>query len=765
MKYLNIKFLRDIKKMWTQFLSVLIMALLSVTIYSGMNVVWHGMGNAYDSYKDKTNLADGFVYAKSIDKNALEKLKDINYVDNAQGSMTFKVQSKIKNDETEITIDTFNNNSFDVIKPVLMSGIKLDENKDGIWIDDDYAKKHKLKKGDTLEISINNKKINTEISGTVLHSENIFFVTSSTDSFPDHNMNGYGYISEKYAEKLFGGISYNQARLRFSNNADVSAEKLTRDTKEAIGYNYYSATKWHDRYTIKAAEDKVTQMITMATLFSSIFILLSILCMYTCISRLVNNQISQIGTMKALGYSNIMIYIHYGMYGLLFSLAGCILGVVTGTNTVSKIILNLQKLQYSIPDWKNSVGYESIVLIALIIIISTVASLLTARKIIKCSPAVTIKGQIDSVKVSKRTPKRSKLSYGMLWNLRGIKAHPIRYIMSVIAVIGSIVLMTAGIGIMDSIHTSTDDYYNNQNKYKYVAEINKSGYLNLKDDVKDYNVQFSQLSSCSIKFNGDEKDGCITVLGNGNNIRLYNNENGNKINIDNEEAVITKKIASQLGVKKNDEISYRKDNSSQTEKVKISKIIDAKSPQGIFISADKVSDYTPDTLYIGDENAYKHVKDNSNINKITSLDKQKKNSDKITESVNTIAYMLVLASLLLSAVILYNLGIISYIEKYREYATMKVLGFYRKEITGIVLKESILNIVSGVILGVPLSLLFLRAYINIVSVDNFEWIPFIKSWHYALILIAVIIFSLLINLFVCRKIKKVDMVEALKSIE
>lgn len=135
------------------------------------------------------------------------------------------------------------------------------------------------------------------------------------------------------------------------------------------------------------------------------------------------------------------------------------------------------------------------------------------------------------------------------------------------------------------------------------------------------------------------------------------------------------------------------------------------------------------------------------------------------DSVHAIMYILILAAFILSAVILYNLGILSCIERYREYATMKVIGFYNREINALIIKESIFHLLIGLAVGIPLSGQFLKLYIGVVSMDSMEWTPTITRGHFLLVVGSVICFSMLIDLIVFRKVKRVDMVESLKTVE
>lgn len=652
--------------------------------------------------------------------------------------------------------------------PILKNEFSLtfwSEDEGGIWLDEDYANAHSLSAGDTITLTYDSLEKEMEISGIVLHSEYIYFITSSAESVPDHMSNGYAYISEQSAQELFGAVNYSQLRIRFSPEASVSREELRADLEELLGERLYAVQLKEDKISITQVENEIDQIQKMAILFSLVFLLLSILSMYTTMSRMVNNQIVQIGTMQSLGFSNFQIYIHYSLYGLTVIVIGSIIGMLLGLSLVAELVLNIKQSILTLPEWNRQISADSVLLIIAILLVCTASAILTARKIVKNSPALTIRGLIQTKNLKIKNYKRSRCSYDLLWTIRGIKAHPVRYIMAVIAICGSMVLMVAGIGIWDSLNTSYDKVFSKQLLYDYTGTVINASRDMVRKDFEAYTFQLAQTASAAFFFSGKEQEGVLTILDEGEQIALYDHDSHKKINLSDMDAVITYKLAQTLGVGIGDEIEYRQDQASKTLAVTISAIVDAKMPQGLFISAENTQEFLPNTIYLADDEAFKHASDMRYISGLISIDKQKENTDEMMDSVHSIVYILILASFILSAVILYNLGLLAFIERTREYATMKVLGFYQKEMVGIVLKESIINMVSGLIIGIPLSLLFLKLYVAIVSMDSVEWTPYIKPTHFVIVLLVVTVFSFMINMLVCSKIRRVNMVEALKSVE
>lgn len=776
MKYLFIKFGRDIRKLWSQFFSVFIMAMISLTIFAGMGCVWNGMKVSSEQYEKDTNLADAWITGENFSEDELNFVRDISYVKHAEPSMTFSVDCTIDDVESDIRLTSFTEDAVTVMKPLTRSGESMygegkKEDREGIWIDEDYAEANGIKEGDNIEISIGGMEFEVKVKGIVLHSENIFFLTSGTDTMPDHERHGYGYIEEDYVKSLLGNVIYNQLRIELSDQ-EITKETLQKDVGDVLGEKAYQVAFREDMQSIIRIEDEQEQVRKMAMLFSVVFVLLSLLAMYTTMSRLVNNQVVQIGTMKALGYSNSSIYGHYACYGLAVALFGGGIGILLGRIFISEIVMNIKKATLTLPEWKKELPLDCFILWVAIVLICTCSALLTTRKVIKGVPAQTIRGIIGQKEVDKKELKRSKLSYGWLWTLRSIKVHPARTIMGVIAVAGSLILMVAGVGVWDSLNTSYDTVFEDEYTYKYAATIKRGEETNVMEQLSDEVVQYADTISATFytepKYKEEENEyaGVITVLSDGNLIHLFSEDGEDEIQLPKEGAVVTNKIAKELGIEKGDTIYYKDETDTERKGIEVKNVVDARMPQGIFVSEDAwEEEFVPNTVYLKDEKGYELVEDSGLTGGLISREEQRDNMDEMLKSVQSVVYILIMAAFVLSAVILYNLGTLNYIERYREYATMKVLGFYKKEINRMVMKDCILNLLVGLVIGVPGSLAFLKVYVSVISMENVEWIPYINPLHFVVVAIVVIAFSIMINSLVCAKIKKVNMVEALKSID
>ena len=357
----------------------------------------------------------------------------------------------------------------------------------------------------------------------------------------------------------------------------------------------------------------------------------------------------------------------------------------------------------------------------------------------------------------------SKISYYWRWVLRDISRNKIRFVMGIVGVMGGMVLLVAGLGIKQSIDYSNDYVFDKQYNYEVRAVIVDPRSVSKVNAEKQLNYE----TEMDLKFGGQTKKEIFVASENKNLIR-YEDMSGKLINLDNESAVITHKLATKLNIKKGDYVKIRLLGENDWVNVKISNITKTLSPQGIAVSKkyyeENFGEFNPNVI-LANNISEGELKDIGGFNSIITKARQRSNLDELVESVNSIVRLLIMASFLLTIIILYNLGTLNFIEKTREYATLKVLGFMQKEIRGIVIKDCILVIAIGWIIGIFVSTAFLKVYVKIVCFDNFEWIAFINFKLLAICSLTVIATSLIINLIMSAKVRKIDMVESLKSVE
>lgn len=770
MKYLFVKLRRDITKMWLQFFAVFMMSVLAITIYSGMEGVWYGLSLEVDEYYDETSIADIWVNGTMITDDMVSDIEEIAGVNKVSKSMTSTVQIVTENDEKP-DIKLISIDGTELFNPIIRDGDDYDDSsKDGIWVDEVFCQKRKLKIGDTLTLKNNQLEKDFVIKGTILDSEFIYYTGSVTDTVPNHELHGYGMISPKAAKAFYGTYICNEIRMDVEDDCDCI--KLQENIEDVLADAYLNFSVKDDIASVSQITKEINQMQNMANLFSAVFIVLAVLCMYSTMTRLINNQTIQIGTMKAIGFSNCKIRLHYMCYGFFVSFAGCFIGIFFGKALVSKAVMRVKKATLTLPEWKVALSYRTYIIIFLIVLICVFATILAAQKGLGKLPAETMRDA--SVRKSKTIKLSNKFDYKSKWMIRDNMQNIVRWIMSIIGVAGSMILMMAGLGFRDSINYSNDYVYDKQYTYEYKMVLNgqysPDAFTEFVERLQDeYQTVFEYNIDMWYPDSLEKERRTISVLEDGDFVHLET-INNKKVELKKNTVAISNKIASVLGVKVGDEIKIRILGTNEFEKLKITDIVIAPSPQGIFISKEYWENnldrtYTPSAFLLNSEADYDAVRNLDIVKETSTIDNQFASMKIMTKSVMTIIYLMIIASVLLGCIIIYNLGMLNYIERFRDYATMKVLGFYQREIRNIIVRDSLITTIIGWAIGIPCGYKFLSFYIGIVQFKTFEWVPTLSMVSLVIASVVVLACSIMVNIIVAHKVTKISMVEALKSVE
>lgn len=777
MKYLLTKMRRDLAKMWTQFFSVFLMALLGVLIYVGMEGVWYGMQTATDSYFNKSNLSSAWIYGKDLNNDDVTKIKKISGVTDCSTAMTVTVKAKIdsgnSSDGKQPDLKLTSTDQNDISKLICVEGSNFSESdENGIWLDNNFAEANNLHTGDKITVEYGQRQKELEIKGLVQNAEYIYYTGSSTDLMPNYKMHGYATINEDTAKKFFGGIRYNEMRVKLTDG--FNSQHFQKDAESVLDEKYIGYADRESLNTVSNPIQKGRQIQKMSILFSAVFILLALLSMQTAMARLVDTQRIQIGTLKALGYRNRQIRFHYALYGLAVGLLGGTAGFLIAPVTITPIIINTQRSMYALPNWEGTLTPASFLLVAGLGLCCTIATLYACRKGLKGMPADTMRGLVPKAGkqiLLEKLPKLwSKISFAWKWSLRDIARSKTRAAMGIVGVLGCMMLLIASFGMQNSIDYANNYIYQTQYTYGTKAVLTSNATSSNRDELIQTvgSGQWMQENAIEFKNMTDTRKDTLTVADNGDFIHLQNLE-GITIKLPDDGIFLTRKIAEDLKVNSGDAVEFRLIGEKKYVKAKIIDIVDSPTPQGAFISVkawrNLNKDFHPTALLIESDHIQNKLENLAYIQDVTTITNQLDNVRSVFNSVTIIFTMLKMAAILLGVVILYNLGILSYTERIREYATLKVLGFYQKEIRSFALRENVLTTVFGWLVGIPIGLWFLSIYVQIVAVYNFDWQPKLTLLSFVIATLITIGCSIGVSLFINQKVKRINMVEALKSVE
>ena len=772
MKYLWTKFRRDLMHLFPQFIAVFVMAMLSVTIFSGMESVWTGMDLQSQDFYEDSSLCDAWIYGNNLGNENANKVRELENVTNVTSSMsiTCDVAGNKTGEHSDVNVTTVNDVSNQ--SPVVVTGDPFDMNSEGVWLDKTFADKNDYHVGDWIRLSYGMfPEQDYQIRGLVMSPEFIYYTASATQTMPDYEKHGYAYFGESQMEKMTGMIIYNQMRIDVKE--DVDMEQLEKEIKDRLGDDFFAMQTREDFNATAQMSDEILQTKKMAIMFTCVFILLALLTMYTTMTRLVRNQTQQIGTMKAIGMTNGEIRRHYLMFGLIVPAIGAITGVFLGRVTVARVVMEVKKTTLTLPEWSLEFSWGTLIVVILIVVICMFATIWASGKILKHTPAETMRGLDEKASRNKSLKKvKSSKNYTLTWVMRDTGRNKIRYLIGVVGVLGSMMLMIAGFGMYDSINASNDFVFSSQYSYSYtgsLSAVTEEAKQMVDNDANGAAIQWMKQTSADVHKEDDKKmSSIITILDEGDYFTLEREENGEKLTLPEEGVILSHRLSEQTGLKEGDEITFNVTGVSHEFTATVKDITSVRTPQGIYLSRTSWESmgesFLPNIVMMNDD-GYQNLKNCDALNELVSIDTQKDNVDELSESVYTVIKLLIIASFLLSVVILYNMGMMNYEERYREYATMKVIGYTNREIRNIVMTDCFLTLLPGWLLGIPVGFAFLRVFINVVSFDSFEWKMQLEPLHFVILSIFVILCAVIVHLVISHKANKIVMTEALKSVE
>ena len=606
-------------------------------------------------------------------------------------------------------------------------------------------------------------------------------------------------IASNKTEIRKGKNELSKNKEEFESKKQEAEDKLNEaqakidDAKEEI--NKIEKCKWYiqdrlDNSGYNNIFDAIKTMSNIARLFPAIFYLVAVLISLTSMTRMIEEERIEIGTLKALGYTNMQIISKYIIYSLLACIIGGVLGMTVGLYLLPTIVWSLYSMIYNMPHFYCTYRF-GIGLIGIILAFICIggATLLVARKELK---------QMPSVLMRPKPPKNGKKilleKISFIWKrfnfshkvtARNIFRYKKRAIMTVVGIAGCTGLMLTGFGIRDSVDDIPSAQFNGIFKYDTSITLsNTNGLSDIEEYLKNNESieNFVEVCATTGELSKESTSCNVTVfvpdsLDNYNSVyNLIDYQTEEAISISNEGIIITDKAAKILGVTVGDEITFIDGDDVQYQ-FKIENI--AKNHVGHYVYMSKeiyennFKPYKTDIVYlntknISDEAQNEILKNILNMDGVASVSSINALMQSVSDMLNTMNYVvvvLIVASAMLDFVVLYNLANINIAERQREIATLKVLGFHDNEVDNYINKENIIFTILGIALGLILGTFLTSAIIGSIEIDVLKFIRNIKPISYVYSAIITLLFSFIVNFIIHFVLKKIDMIESLKSVE
>ncbi|WP_195429838.1 FtsX-like permease family protein [Clostridium sp. D46t1_190503_E9] len=596
---------------------------------------------------------------------------------------------------------------------------------------------------------------------------------------------------EDSEQKLLDGekeIAENREKL-IDGRKEIDKEKEKLNDLDDSKYYFFDREDNPGYTTYKGSIDSLDKI---ALVFPVFFFLVAALICLTTMTRMVEENRVEIGTLKALGYRDLEIAKKFVVYAALASIIGSILGIAIGSSMLPYIVSQAYSASFTLPN-VNIYFYPSYIIQSLVasIVCTVGAALIVLKGELIDSPSNLMR--IKAPKVGKKilleriTPLWKRLNFNQKVTFRNLFRYKQRMLMTILGISGCMAMLVAGLALEKSNSSVMGIQFGKLIKYDAMVIFNDK---NIEKENEEYNESLNNLrgyeSSLNIyqdsvtfsKEGVSKQTATMYVPENTDELNKYillnDRERGIEYKLSNSGVIINEKLAKILDASVGDNIIVT-DSKNNDYEVKVDNIVENYAGHYMYLSPDYYKEvfnseliYNAQLLNLNseredDDKVSTTLMDNDKVINVTLASKMKSLSE--SADLGLVMIVIIVASGSLAFVVLYNLININVSERIREISTIKVLGFYDSEVAMYIFRENIILTILGILLGTFLGKILYVFLVSTAEMDNMMMIPTVNISGYIIAGLITMFFAILVMIMMHIKLKKVNMVDALKSIE
>ncbi len=821
------KMLREFKTNFGLFFSIFLLSGLAIAMFCTMEGHVLSQRTAREKYHEECSLSDLWMYGEGFTQEQLDSVRQLDFVESAQLRMAatgstpdftgVQVDFFLERENLVNTPYLIKGEEFD---PSDTEGLWLANAfavKRGLDVGDDFTIEYN---GITFTKEIKGLVETPEYEyrqadgDADMYLENIAIVFMSYDAFPIRDYVTHliesGKISAKKVaentklldekleqlkaagmtvdditqdmllqiadnmsdEKLAKLMPYTQMIVRTKDGGALSHED---EIAEALDYDYSAIIDRKSVQGLARLDSELEQHQAFAYVFVVIFVGIAVLVIATSMGRIVEKQRTQIGTMNALGMKRWKVILHYISYSLIVSVLGVIVGLAAGVGAGAPAMIGMFEQYYIVPGLHSAFHPMYILISVVIVAVCSFSCFLSCRKVLKIKPAEALRPAAPKQGrkcIFERLPFWEKLSFNTQYNLRDISRAKLRTFMGIVGTAVGMLLMLYGVGCNQLVDIMTDISFNKIYTTRYQVKLSADTKLvdadTLADELSGELVMTDAVEIAKVKnaSSAEKKKETLTVI---EGKQLYN-----LIDVNNEitqfvpgTVGISRKLAADMGIKVGDTIYWHIYSKNEWHEAVVGSIYRSCETQGIaYLREDYEktgAEYTP-TLLMTNASKAQAAASLKYVTGVNSREDMIAAYEKSMEVVNILVFVMVIFSTIMIVVVLYNSGSLSFNERIKELATLKVMGLQSAQIRHLLTVQNIWLSVIGIIIGTPLGNISLNAMMN-SNGENFDYSLSVPVIDYIISAVIVLIVSMLVSFMFSSRIKKLDLVETLKGVE
>ena len=785
-----ILFLKAVRAIWNNkkaYLSCVLLVAIAIFMMVAMGSASDALDDASVRYYRNNRLADVFANVNNMPAGMISSLKQIDGIDEVQARLLYDARVLMPENSKLIWLRLISYDTAYTGVPLNapnVTGRQL-TNENDIWIGHSFLDIHKLEVGGSLKIIAEGREITLNIAGLADSPEYVYAVRDPHDMFPDNEAFGIAYISLNDLGVLLNKTgSFNDLTFKLDNGYDFDNVKENLNSAlTTYGLTALYARK--DQFSYSMLDAEITQDKAMSYTIPIMFSAISAIVLFLMLKRVIEQERTQIGTLKTFGYKNREIILHYIMYGLVTSLIGGALGVLLGNISI-KALVDMYTEYFVLPDIKTTASPNLAASgMAIAALSGIIGAYFGAKPALKLTPADAmrppapppVKGDVMKTLPVLRLLLTSRGSMSIR-NIQRSKARSIFIVLGITFSFGMLAMMCPMINMMTDMVLS---------KYQYVEAYDAKLTLIKPAPVFDAVHQAMKLPGVTvaeplreipaeIRLSNRKKSAVLTGIKPGTMLyHIYDDQKKTNLNLSDSGIILNSFTADELGAAPGSRVYIKTAYNEDEIPLIVSEVVHQNMTVASYMdysivnqmlnlpdSADSIMVRTTDM-----EGLKTSLSDTKNVSTIEDTYSAIANFNQQMNTYSSIIWIILILGTAIAFAIIYNSATISLSEKKREYATLRVLGMQIKEVCEISNFEYWILFTVGCALGIPFGQFLLNTMNGMIStyIENFSMPAEIPLWAYGLASLGCMAAVVLSNMSAKRTIKKLDMVEVLKERE
>ena len=781
------KMIRDIKSNKGTYIASIIIMTIGLMSFTMFSLVLDNLKFSQDQFYSDQNFADGFAEITALPFSEERKLQSLKGIKEIQGRMVQDVQvTSTDEDGVFLRLVSVNLEEKTLINDLLLDqGMPLKSGENNIWIDNNFYAANNLNLNDEVEIIASGKKTNINIVGVGMSPEFVYALRTSSELYPSPESFGIAFVPLETMQILFPQDSYNDLVFTLENGVhfDDVKDKLEYELK---AFGLKSLISRDDQVSNLLLTSEIEGLEAMSKAMPLLFILIAVMILYITIKRMIEQQRGQIGILKAFGYTQREIILHYLSYAVIIGFLGSLLGGLLGT-FLSFPLTSFYLVFFNMPNLAGEISFSYLLIGMLIsLIFSLGAGFQGAKKVLSLEAAEAMRAPAPiwgaKVWIEKISPFWNILTIQGKMAMRNLSRNKGRSVFIFIGIMLCFSISGFTWSMNDLIQKMTFDQFEKVEVYDAKVFLNNPlKQENAKRELLNHpgvnKVEALAEIPVTIENTWHKKE--TVILGIEEDSRLYNilDKDGGKITPPRDGLFISERLAHLLDVQIASKVDmtsgYLKDDKAVQLKIRgiipqyvgINAYMELESLQSVLKQGKLATSFMLDVDEGKIESIKEEYRQSTAVSSIEEKDDQLKKLEEMMASYGSLIYLFVLIGVAIGFSIIYSSGLITFSERSRELASMMVLGMTQKEVLSVITFEQWTLSIGAMLAGIPLAKFMLVAIAQSMNNDVFSMPTTISTESYLGAFIITIAAIWLAQQASKRKISKLNLSDVLRASE